>query len=234
MATLPLHLEIEDIAYGPVLVLLKKTPGIIKLYMPFLDEKPTPAARPNVMNIEQTVVALFARHHGGPLQMEIIQEEVGGGKSRAYGALHNLKKKGILVLLGKGEYEFSAKAKAMMQRGATPGGSSTAPLALPKPKSHHANEKAHSKTKLAKTPSGRAKQGTGPMAVRQLLTEKSPMTATDIRLALDAKGLSPKSVSGIIDRGRRDGLIRKLPNGTGYELTAKGKLQEAPQQSVGA
>jgi len=232
MATLSLHLEIEDIAYGPVLVLLKRTPGVISMRLPFLEAKPTPATRPNGMNIEQTVIAVFAKHRGGPLSLDVIETEV-GSKARAYGALHNLKKKGLLVSHRKGQYELSAKAQMMMRRGTTPGETRAAPLALPKPHHNKANGQTHSKTKITKSSSGRAKQGEGPMAVRQLLTEKSPMTANDIRLALDAKGLSPKSLSGILDRGRRDGLIKRLTNGTGYELTVKGRLPEASQPAAG-
>jgi Mn-dependent DtxR family transcriptional regulator len=33
--------------------------------------------------------------------------------------------------------------------------------------------------------------------------------------------MSPKSVSGVLERAKRDGLVKN--NGVGYELTAKGK-----------
>jgi Mn-dependent DtxR family transcriptional regulator len=33
-------------------------------------------------------------------------------------------------------------------------------------------------------------------------------------------GISPKGISGMLARAKRDGLIKK--NGAGYELTAKG------------
>jgi hypothetical protein len=228
MATLPINLEIEDVAVGPVLVLLKRTPGVISIRLPFLEHKPTPAApRTNGLNIEQTVVQLFAKHHGGPLLVDAITAEIGGGRTRAYGAVHNLKKKGILELVGKGEYKFSAKAMHMMQKGAS-SEATTAPLALPKPK-HHA--KGNGKTKIVKTASGRAKQGAGPAALRELLSEKGPMKHVDIKQTLDSKGVSAKSISGIIERGRRDGIIRKLPSGE-YELTARGK--QSSEASAGA
>ena len=43
--------------------------------------------------------------------------------------------------------------------------------------------------------------------------------------------MSPKSVSGVLDRAKRDGLIKK--NGTGYELTAKGQKIEMGAQTNG-
>jgi hypothetical protein len=215
------------VAVGPVLVLLRRTPGVISIRLPFLEHKPTPAPRTNGLNIEQTVVQLFAKHHGGPLVIDAIKEEIGGSKTRAYGAIHNLKKKGILVLIGKGEYKFSAKAMHMMQKGASPE-ATAAPLALPKPHSH---AKGNGKTKIVKTASGRAKQGAGPAALRELLSEKGSMKPIDIKQALDSKGVSSKSVSGILDRGRRDGMIKKLASGE-YELTARGK--QSSEASAGA
>jgi len=40
------------------------------------------------------------------------------------------------------------------------------------------------------------------------------------------KGMSPKSISGVLDRARKGGIIKK--NGAGYELTAKGMKIEVP------
>jgi Mn-dependent DtxR family transcriptional regulator len=37
-------------------------------------------------------------------------------------------------------------------------------------------------------------------------------------------GVSPKGISGMLARAKRDGLIKK--NGSGYELTAKGQKIE--------
>jgi DNA-binding PadR family transcriptional regulator len=225
MATLPIHLEVEDVAVGPVMLLLKRTPGIIKMMLDLGDDKPPQkSARTGGKTTEQIIIEMFVNANGGPLSLADVQAVVGGAKSRSYGALHALKKKGVIQGNGaKGHYQMTAKAMRMMEK--------NSPLALPAPahtKKNKLNGAAHSaghggagKTinATAKTKSGRAPQGSGPAALRELLTT-SPMTPTEIRTALGEKGVSVKSTSGIIDRAKRDKLIKKV--GDKYELTAKG------------
>src|SRR6185437_16153165 len=91
----------------------------------------------------------------------------------------------------------------------------SAPPALPRPMKANGHD-------IAKTPSGRARQGAGFQAVSALLTERGATRAIDLKAALEPSGVSPKSLSGILDRSKRDGLIRKTSDGA-YELTAKGK-----------
>jgi DNA-binding PadR family transcriptional regulator len=225
MATLPIHLEVEDVAVGPVMLLLKRTPGIIKMMLDLGDDKPPQSARIGGKSTEQVIIELFMRANGGPLSLNDVQAVVGGARSRSYGALHALKKKGIVQGNGaKGHYQMTAKAMRMMEK--------TSPLALPAPahtKKKKLNGTAHGaatggagktiNAAAAKTKIKRAPQGSGPAALRELLSV-NPMTTSEIKEALDAKGVSSKSTSGIIDRAKRDKLIKKI--GDKYELTAKG------------
>jgi Mn-dependent DtxR family transcriptional regulator len=53
-----------------------------------------------------------------------------------------------------------------------------------------------------------------------------PLTPAQIREAASAHGMSPNAMSGVLHRGKRDGLIRINGDG-GYHLTAKGaKVEE--------
>ncbi|MCA1452103.1 hypothetical protein I6F35_02600 [Bradyrhizobium sp. BRP22] len=220
MATLPIYLEVEDVAVGPVLIALKKMPGIIKLHLALLDEKPVPAARPGGMNTEQTVVAMFANRNGGPMTVDEVQAELGGTRTRSYSAIGGLKKKGVLQQIGKSTYKFSAKAMQMMSNNA-PANPTAAP-ALPKPQSHPpAKKNGHVVAKAKAKKGGRAERGAGLTALRELLSQNGAMKFTDIRTELSQRGVKEKSTRGIVDRARRDGLLKKTSNGD-FELTAKG------------
>ncbi|WP_155255205.1 hypothetical protein [Bradyrhizobium elkanii] len=211
-----------------MLIALKKMPGIIKLHLALLDEKPTPAARPGGMSTEQTMVAMFADRNGGPISVDEVQAELGGARSKTYSALYALKKKGVLQQVGKGEYKLSAKAMQLMT-GKAPTNAPAKPTtpALPKPRSHPpAKRNGHA---VLKPNSGRAERGTGLTALRQVLSDSGPMKFAEIRAAL-GETVSSKSVRGIIDRARRDGFLKKRPSGE-FELTAKGALPASPESS---
>lgn len=216
MPTLPINLEVEAEAVGPVMIALRKMPGIIKMHLD-LGEGPAPAAKPGNGNLKQTVLALFARLKGGPVHVDAIRQEIGGDKNRVYGVMSALKKEGVVQLAGKRTYQFTAKAMRSLHVEAEP-------LALPKPP---AKGNGHAKPKAKSSPTKRAPQGAGPLALRQLLAERGPMTPKDVREALGEKGVGAKSMSGILDRSKRDGLIKKNEKSGEYELTAKGrKLDE--------
>ena len=212
MPTLPIHLEVEAEAVGPVLIALRKMPGIIKLHLD-LGEGAAALPKPNGgMSIAEATMAFMVKHKGGPVHIQQIQHEIGGNKTRAYGVLHTLKKAGAVTGAGKGQWQLSPKAMA----------AAGLRLALPKPK-------AAKKAKVVKTATGRAAQGSGPATLIELLT-KEAMTGGAIRVALQAKGLSAKSTSGILTRTRRDGLVKRRADGL-YELTAKGSKVETTTEA---
>jgi DNA-binding HxlR family transcriptional regulator len=71
---------------------------------------------------------------------------------------------------------------------------------------------------------GRATRGTGDIVLRAAL-DAGPVSPGDLRKHMQSKGMSPKSVSGVLERARKRGLIKR--NGVGYALTAKGQKMEA-------
>ncbi|WP_338822095.1 hypothetical protein WDM22_38405 [Bradyrhizobium septentrionale] len=202
--TFPIRLEVEEIALGPVLRKLNDMPGIVDLHLDLghggqgvgrkqLEEAAAKAR--NGENTEQTTVKLLMQ---GPKHISEISAALGGNKTRAYGAVHQLRKKGLAEAgVGKGVHQLTATARAQL------GG--TMP-ALPAPEVKHG-------------PAGRASPGSGNIVLRAAL-DAGPVAPSDLRKHMAAKGMSPKSVAGVLDRAKRGGLIKR--NGSGYELTAKG------------
>ena len=211
--TFPILLEVEEIALGTVLRKLNEMPGIVKLDLNLGHGGEGPgkkqlvkAAANNGESGEQAVVKLLAN---GEMHIREIARQIGGSKARAYGATHQLRKKGITEPgVGKGTHRLTKKAMAQLGR-AVP--------ALPAPA-------------LTKGPGGRPTPGSGAIVLRTAL-QAGPLTPADLRTKLGESGVSPKSLSGVLLRAKRDGLIKK--NGSGYELTAKGQKIETGASANG-
>jgi hypothetical protein len=220
--TFPIRLEVEEIALGAVLRKLNDMPGIVKLHLD-LERGGEGAGRKQLEEAassrsseggsrEQVVIKLLM---SGPKHIREISAAVGGPKPRAYGLMNALSKKGLAKSVGKGMHQLTPQAMAQL------GGAVAAPaphtLALPAPQVKHG-------------PSGRASPGSGPIILRAAL-DAGPMSPHDLRAKLTEGGMSPKGISGVLDRARVAGLIKK--NGTGYELTAKGHKIETGASAHG-
>jgi hypothetical protein len=208
--TFPIMLEVEELLLGPVLRKLNDMPGIAKLHLDLGHGGQGAGAKQladkvakvrNGGTAEQAVIKLLME---GPKHVRELSRAIGGAKSRAYGAVHQLKKKGLTEAgTEKGTHQLTAKARAQL------GGA----LALPAPEG----------AQVEHGPAGRAKPGSGNIVLRAAL-DGGPLAPFDLRKRMAAQGMSPKSISGVLERARRDALIKK--NGTGYELTAKGQKIE--------
>jgi hypothetical protein len=188
--TFPIKLEVEEIALGAVLHKLNEMQGIAKIDLNLGrgGTKPLPAQHSNGGgDLQQGVLAALER---GPQDIRQLVATSGIDKKQVYGAVHNLKNKGMIKSVHKGVYELVAFVAAK---------------ALPAPR---------------KTPSGRAPSGVGRTALLALLKETPGIKTGQIAAALLHHGVSKNSVSGVMDRARRDGVIKKT--GDGYVLTAKG------------
>lgn len=213
--TFPIKLEVEEIALGTVLRRLNDMPGIVKLDLDLghggqgpgrkqLEDKA--AARVQNGSREPTVIKLLMN---GPKHIREISALLGGAKSRAYGITNTMSKKRI-VERGEGAGMWQLTKKFTSQLGnalptVTP--VKAAVPALPAP------------GKAKHTATGRAVPGSGPIILRTVLAG-GPLTPTELRAKLAEGGMAKKGVSGVIDRARKGGILKK--NGTGYELTAKG------------
>jgi hypothetical protein len=203
--TFPIHLEVEEIALGTVLRKLNDMPGIAKIDLNLGHggqgagkEKLQHAAatKRNGTNYPQEVVKFLM---SGPKHIREISTMLGGSKTRAYSAATQLRKQGLTEAgAGSGMHQLTAKARGQLG-GALP--------ALPAPEVKHG-------------PSGRASPGSGPIIIRAALAS-GPMSPHDLRTKLAEGGMSLKGASGVLERARKHGLIKK--NGSGYELTAKGQ-----------
>jgi hypothetical protein len=224
MATLPIHLEVEDVAFGPVLIALRKMPGIIKIRLDDDDPKPgrqsgrEPRAGGQIgaqpakhgANAER-VVALLMQNNGGPLKIGEIMRGIGSTKSSAYTAMYKLKKNKVVQSPNAGQYELTDKVKRELLP-------DQAPKLLTAPKSNGAKP-----AKIAKTESGRAGRappGTGQKLLLHALAGGALKRETLVK-HLGESGMSEKSVTGIMGRARDAKLIRSVGAGS-WELTAKG------------
>ena len=214
--TFPLRLEVEEIALGTVLRKLNDMPGIVKLDLDLghggqgAGRKQLEAAARTSNNggREPIVVKLLMEC---PKHIREISEVLGGKKSRAYGLMNQLQKKGLTKSIGGGMHQLTKKAETQLRGGVAQEVPTAAP-ALPAP------------SKVKRGPTGRASPGSGPIILRTVLNE-GPTHPSDVRKQLAEKGMSSKSISGVLDRAKKHGLIKK--NGSDlYELTAKGQKIE--------
>jgi hypothetical protein len=213
-------IEVEEIALGQVLRKLNGMPGIARLHLDLggpggkrrkqtgsktEDDGPRSGERPGRGETLARTIALLMQ---GPKTLDEITAELGGDRQRAHNATYLLRKKKFITKVRK-TYKLTAKATAELRaRGAA------APAALPSPSA----------------PTGRMTPGRGPVMLRAALG-KGPVARADLNARLAAHGVTPKSIPGVIDRGKRDRIIRK--NGSQlYELTAKGKKIELPEAAA--
>jgi hypothetical protein len=209
--TFPIMIEVEEIALGPVLRKLNEMPGIAKLHLDLGHGGVggMPAAPPKRMartngdgSSDQKTVALLMK---GPQGYDAIAAAIGSKKQNAYAVVSRLKLKGLVEPGEAGTFRLTANALAKLQ-------GADQPAALPAP--------------MRKTASGRAPQGSAPLLLRAAL-DAGPLAGPTLKQTLAAQGMSAKSFSGIIDRARQAGIVKR--NGDGLlELTAKGQKLPLP------
>jgi hypothetical protein len=186
----PIKLEVEEIALGSVLRKLHDMPGIAKLDLDLGHggqgagkQKLQEAAKEQNGSVEQRAIAFLM---SGPKHIREIAEHI-GGRTRAYGVMNALRKKGITEPAG-GPGRHQLKRNAL---------------------------------EIKRGPGGRASPGAGIAAMHAILKSVSePLRPAQMQEHMAAVGVSPKSLSGMINRAKVAGIIRKA--GDGYELTAKG------------
>lgn len=214
--TFPIKLEVEEIALGSVLRRLNEMAGIAKIDLDLGHggRKPLADGRAKNGNGETLQAQLVAMLITGPKSVEEMSAAIGGKKARIYGAMHALKSRKAVRTNGKGVYHLSDKAMAELS-GTMPQAQTIAPRApaLPPP--------------VKRGPKGRAVPGSGPIVLKGALIN-GPLPSSDLRASLANKGMSSKSISGVLDRAKRDRLV-KLNGDKAYELTAKGQKIALPE-----
>jgi len=209
-------LKVEEIALGATLSKLHDMPGIVDIDLNLghggqgtgrkqLEEA---SAKGRGESAEQSIIRLLTK---GPMHISELSSALGGKKSRAYGAVHQLKKKGLTEIgPQKGTHQLTHKARTQL--------GIVQALPAPAPSVKHG-------------PAGRASPGSGNIVLRSILGEgaKSP---AELRALAAGQGISAKSITGVIDRAKKAGLIKKNGNNV-YELTAKGLKIETGVTSHG-
>lgn len=193
--TFPVKLEVEEIALGTVLRKLHEMPGVVRLDLNF-GEGGKGAGKEK---LQQAAAALNT-----PPEEAILKALANGP----------MKRRDIIAATGMKEHRIHyAINKLGLKRNAA-NEYILAPLALPAPTSA-----------ISHGPAGRATPGSGNVLLIGVLKLEGAMPTGRLRTFLGNNGMSPKSISGVLARARRDGLIKKT--GDGYVLTAAGNKNGA-------
>jgi DNA-binding PadR family transcriptional regulator len=209
----PVLVHIEEIALGTVLRKLHEMPGVSGVDLQLGQggqgagkQQLQHAAQAKRGSQEEALIKLLLQ---GPKHLNDMVAAIGGKKGSFYTLTSKLRQKGIIESAGKGMWQLTHKTRRQLGD----------VKALPAPQIKHG-------------PAGRATPGSGPILLRSALAA-GPMAPAELRMHLGSNGMSPKSISGVIWRAREAGLIKKLTNGSGYELTAKGQKIETGASANG-
>ena len=228
---IPILILVEEIAAGSWLRKLHEGPGIIDVSLPFnlvgwiggahgrlrrkqKLEEPLHRHPPYAASVPKAaagpIVMLLLE---GPKHITEISAAIGGKITRAYSAMTNLRKDGLTESGdGQGMHQLTAKARAKL------GGAAPAALSPPQ--------------KIKRGPAGRAAPGSGPIILRAVLGA-GPVHPSELRKQLADKGMSTKSISGVLDRGKKQWSHQAKRFAALYELTAKGLKIELGAQANG-
>ena len=194
--TFPVKLEVEEIALGTVLRKLHEMPGVVKLDLDF-GEGGKGAGREKLQQAAATL---------NILPEEAILKALENGPMRSRDLINATGMKSHRIYYAIEKLGLKRNDKGEYQ---------TPPLALPAPT-----------PAISHGPTGRASPGSGNVVLLGLLkSEHGPVPPSRLREFLGNNGMSPKSISGVLARARRNGLIKKT--GDGYVLTAKAEKNGA-------
>jgi hypothetical protein len=189
--TFPVMLEVEEIALGAVLRKLHDMPGVVKLDLIF-GEGGKGAGRDK---LQQEAAALNV----SPEEAILKALAAGPMKSRDLIRATGMRDHRIYYAIGKLGASIIRNSNGEFQ---------LATLALPAP----------TVAKFGR--GGRATPGSAAAVMRVALrTAGGPVKPKDLRSILTGHGISPKSVHGVLERAKRDGVIKDTKDG--IMLTAK-------------
>ena len=188
--TFPVKLEVEEIALGTVLRKLHDMPGVVKLDLDFGEggkgagrEKLQRAAVERSASPEEMIMAALS--HGKPMKSADLIKATGMKPHRVYYALGKI---GI-KRNAEGFYHIL-------------------------PISELASLKALPAPAIKRGPTGRASPGSGNVVLIGVLkSEQAAMPTSKLRTFLGNNGMSAKSVSGVLNRAKRDGIIKATKEG---------------------
>jgi DNA-binding HxlR family transcriptional regulator len=196
--TFPIKIEVEEFALGAVLRRLHEMQGIAKLDLLLGHGGDKPIAKGNGHRPQDVVMEMLAT---GPKSRTELTAAV-HSKNRLYAAVNQLKKKHLIKRIGADTYALTQTASKQING---------ALLALPPP------------IKRGKT--GRASPGSTMQAVIAILTQHGPARPMEIAAQLSEHGVSPKSLSGVLNRALRDSIVKRTDGC--YSVTAKATKESA-------
>ena len=187
----PIRILVEEIALGTVLRKLHDMPGVVKLDLDF-----GPGGQgPGRAKLEQAAAETSASPEDailGALQKGPLRSSdlIKATGLKPHRVYYAINKLG-LKKNADGAYEFASWKTGLK----------------PAPE-------------IERGPSGRAAPGSGPAVLHTALAAVDrPLPRSELRSILKGHGMSEKSVSGVLDRAKRDGMVKVTKDG--YALTAK-------------
>lgn len=222
MPLVPIGLEVEEIAFIPVMKVLKGFPGIAKIHWDIdsLGNKrgagfgarngkaaPDALAKPALgrPGLDPTILkALFERSHTSR-EMKELAVTIGYKASSVNQTVNELRKKGIVEHDSLGNWSLTAEARAKL---AATEGEAAPRLALPAPE---------------KKPRTRGATGSARQTILDLLRdEPSSVTRLALRDRMVERGFTQGTMDGALHRLVTDDHVRRDRQG-GIKITPKGR-----------
>jgi hypothetical protein len=213
MATLPIYLEVEHRAVGPLLIGFRNNPDIVTVAIPLgaPHRVVVPRQHGARSKAQELIIASFIKANGRPLTLVDLRRETSLTRTSIYDSLKGLSHDNI-VKRGefRGTWQLSEKAKREKVGDAA--------RISPSPTKSAARV---NKKEIERGPSGRVSRGIGRALLLQALAAGTN-TRADLIKHLSERGISPKSAQVMLERTKRDKAITS--NGRGaYALTARGQ-----------
>jgi hypothetical protein len=212
MPTIPILVDVEDTALGPVMIALKRTPGVIGFRVNLDAFTPSAARLPAGVSVQDTVLACIAARHPEAMRSREIAAATGLTKQNVASALNSLKgKKAILRAGDRLLWQLSPKAATEMGK--------TLALTHDKPPRKDGKPRARASREAV-------------WQALHLAMKDGPTPTHKITEVFTTHGISG-AISGALARAREKKLVRNIAPGT-WELTAKGLAQVPAPHHAGA
>jgi hypothetical protein len=215
MATIGLKVKLEDTALGPVMILLRKTPGVIGWEIEMDSLAPPAPKLPGHKKMRDVALDQFGL--GEPLTIDQMAAVL-GNKSRAHGALNHLSKFGLVRSVApRGTWMLTAKGRhalGLPSQKLLPSPAKKAAKAKP---AKAVKAKAKTNGHAAPVGRGRGKPGETAGVLRSILTKHGALTRRAIGDKMVEAGLAKTVLSGAMDRARKSKMIRQRDDQL-YEL----------------
>lgn len=221
MPIVSIKVDVQAEAVGPVMIALRRMPGVMNFHVDLDAFAPSAAAlrAPGSPSIKDTVIAILLKSYPQPLKAAQIADQGGLQKTSVHSTLHGkLKEHGVVELSIGRTWRLSDKAAVEMGARKL----LSAPEAKAKAKANgKTNGKANGKTNGADHGERTRQSGAVLWAHLHQFLKDGAKRRAEIIGAMAALGMKEKGVSSLLSRNQRSKLVKSDGGGT-WELTPKG------------